>query len=124
MDHLLNIMTLFALALFIVVLTSLRRAHIRVEYSVSWLAAALLLLALSRSHTLLNWLTNVLRLSDPGMALIIMVFCVFLGVFYRFSIIISDLKDASIAMAQRVAILEYHITAVHEQQNQPDQQIR
>jgi hypothetical protein len=31
-------------------------------------------------------------------------------VFYRFSVILSDLKDANIAMAQRLAILEFHQT--------------
>jgi hypothetical protein len=116
MDQLLGLMTLFSLALFIVVLTSLRRSHIRVEYSVSWLAASVVLLVLSRSQRLLRWITSSLGLSDPGVALLIIVFCIFLVVFYRFSVVISDLKDANIAMAQRVAILEYHIESTHEQQ--------
>ena len=42
MEELLNVMTVFSLALFMVVLRSLRRAHIRVEYSVSWLGASLI----------------------------------------------------------------------------------
>ena len=33
--------------------------------------------------------------------------CVFILVFYRLSVRISDLKDANIALTQRVAILEY-----------------
>lgn len=116
MDRLLNVMTIFSLGLFIVVLTSLRRAHIRVEYSVSWLTASVVLLILSRSHKFLYWVTTRLGLSDLATALIIIVFCVFLVVFYRFSVIISDLKDANIAMAQRVAILEYQIEALNEEQ--------
>ncbi len=32
-----------------------------------------------------------------------LVFAVFLVVFYRFRLIISDLKDADVAMAQRLA---------------------
>lgn len=116
MSHLLNVVAIFSLILMTVVLISLRRAHIRVEYSVSWLGAAATLFLLSRSHSLLNWLTRVLGVSDPPLALIIIVFCVFLGVFYRFSVIISNLKDANIAMAQRVAILEYQIEALNEKQ--------
>ena len=116
MSHLLNVMTWFSVLLFFVVLVSLRRAHIRVEYSVSWLAAALTLIVLSRSKRLLDWLTWALGVTDPPIALIIIVFCVFLGVFYRFSVIISHLKDANIAMAQRVAILEYQIEALNEKQ--------
>ena len=116
MNHLLNVVTLFSIALLIIVLLSVRRAHIRVEYSVSWLGAAATLLILSRSRTLLDWMTRALGVTDPPLALIMIVFCVFLGVFYRFSMIISRLKDANIAMAQRVAILEYQIEALNEKQ--------
>jgi hypothetical protein len=35
--------------------------------------------------------------------------------FYRFSLIISQLKDDNIALAQRVAILEYHIRSYKDQ---------
>jgi hypothetical protein len=114
MNHLMNVVAIFSILLLAIVLVSLRRAHIRVEYSVSWLGAALTLFALSRSRTVLDWLARWIGVSDPPIALIIIVFCVFLGVFYRFSVIISHLKDANIAMAQRVAILEYQIEALHE----------
>lgn len=114
MQHLLTVMTLASLVLFVIVLMSVRRAHIRVEYSVSWLAAAVVLFVLSRSRTLLLWLTWALGVDDPPVALIMIVFCVFLAVFYRFSVVISDLKDANIAMAQRVAILEFQIDALNE----------
>jgi hypothetical protein len=39
---------------------------------------------------------------------------VFLVVFYRFSVIMSDLKDANIALAQRLAIVEYQVENSHE----------
>ena len=118
MSHLLNVMALASFILLVAVLVSLRRSHIRVEYSVSWLAAAVALLVLSRSHTILLWITNVLGVNDPPVTLIMIVFCVFLVVFYRFSVIISDLKDANIAMAQRVAILEYQIEALNHEGQQ------
>ena len=116
MNHLLNVVTVFSVVLLAIVLVSVRRAHIRVEYSVTWLGAAATLLVLSRSRTVLDWLTRSLGVGDPPLALIMIVFCVFLGVFYRFSVIISHLKDANIAMAQRVAILEYRIEALNEKQ--------
>jgi hypothetical protein len=114
MERLLNVVAVFSLGLAIAILFSLRRAHIRVEYSVSWLAAAVAMFALSRSQSTLAWLSRMLGLSDPPLALLIMVFCVFLVVFYRFSTTISDLKDANIALAQKVAILEYRIEALNE----------
>ena len=48
MHHLLNVVTLLSLVLLAIVLVSVRRAHIRVEYSVSWLGAAVTLIVLSR----------------------------------------------------------------------------
>ena len=116
MDRLLNVMTVLSVGLMIMVLFSVRRAHIRVEYSVSWIGAALVLLILSRSRTLLSWIAGYLGLEYAPLALIIIVFCVFLGVFYRFSVIISHLKDANIAMAQRLAILESQLHQSNEKQ--------
>src|ERR1700730_180643 len=114
MERVLNVLTVFSLALFMFVLMSVRRAHIRVEYSVSWITASLVLIVLSRSRVVLEWLGRFLGVSDPSVALIMIVFCVFLVVFYRFSVIISELKDANIAMAQKVAILEYRLQSLDE----------
>jgi len=54
MDRLLHVMTGFSILLIGLVLLSVRRAHIRVEYSVSWLVAALALLALAQWRGLLD----------------------------------------------------------------------
>lgn len=114
MDRLLTVTTVLSLALMLLVLFSVRRSHIRVEYSVSWLAAGLVLLILSSSQPLLNWFAHYMGLSSPPLALMMLVFVVFLIVFYRFSLIISNLKDANIAMAQRLAILEFQLHSRHE----------
>ena len=68
MERLLDAMSILSIVLVLVVLYSVRRSHIRVEYSVSWIAAATILL-----------------------------------------VVISDLKDANIAMAQRLAIVEFQL---------------
>lgn len=114
MDKLLSVTTVVSLALLVLVLFSVRRSHIRVEYSVSWLVASLVLLILSRSSSLLTWIAGFLGLTYPPLVLVLLVFGVFLIVLYRFSVIISDLKDANIAMAQRLAILEFHQQLRHE----------
>jgi hypothetical protein len=113
-DRLLNVMTVLSIALILLVLRSVRRAHIRVEYSVSWLGAAVTLLVLSRSDQALRWMGRLLGIADPALALLLIVGCLFLIVFYRFSIVISDLKDANISLAQRVAILEFHLRSLNE----------
>lgn len=114
MDRLSNMLTLFSVGLILLVLGSVRRAHIRVEYSVSWLGAALALLLLSRSPSLLEWLARTTGVGDPPLALLMAVSGVFLFVFYRFSVMVSHLKDANVALTQRVAILEYYLRAQHE----------
>src|SRR5580658_4026779 len=114
MDRLLNIMTFVSVLLIGLVLGSVRRAHIRVEYSVSWLLAGLVLLVLSRWHGLQTWLSASLGVNDAPLALMIVAGAVFLVVLFRLSLIISRLKDSNIALTQRVAILEFHLTSLDE----------
>ncbi len=111
MAGLLNFLTGLSVLLILMILFSVRRSHIRVEYSVSWFGAALTLLFISRSHYLLEHLARLLGLASAPVALFTVLGCVFLLVLFRLSVIISALKDANIALAQRVAILEYRIDA-------------
>ena len=111
MERLLDTIAVLGVILVVLVLTSLRRAHIRVEHSVSWLFAGIALVVFSRSPWALEAARQYLGLSDAPIVLLIVIGSVFLILFYRFSIIISKLRDDNIALAQRVAILEYHIAA-------------
>jgi hypothetical protein len=114
MDRLLNVMSIFSLLLAGLVLASLRRAHIRVEYSVSWLAAASALFLLSRWRGLQDWIAAAVGVQDASVALLMAGGAVFLVVLYRFSLIISRLKDSNIALTQRLAILEFKLSAFDE----------
>ena len=114
MDRLLNVITVFSLMLIGLVLLSVRRAHIRVEYSVSWLIAAVALLVLSRWPGLETWITAQVGERDAPLALLSVAGAVFLVVLYRFSLIISRLKDSNIALTQRLAILEYRLTSLDQ----------
>ena len=116
MDSLLNITAVLSTVLLIMVLVSVRRAHIRVEYSVSWLLAAAAMLVFSRARPVLDFLTRRFGIPDTPLTLFLMAGSVFLIMFFRFSVIISHLRDDNIALAQRVAILEFHIhnQAKHE----------
>jgi hypothetical protein len=116
MDRLLNVMTVLSVVMLLLVLVSVRRAHIRVEYSVSWLLAAAVLLILSRSRGMLEAAAHKLGLTYPPLALLLVIGCVFLIMFYRFSVIISKLRDDNIALAQRLAILEYHLQSLRDGQ--------
>jgi len=112
MDRLLNVTTGLSVVLLILVLASVRRAHIRVEYSVSWLAAAVALLILSRWRGALDVAARSLGVPNSPVALLLVSGAVFLLMFFRFSVIISKLRDDNIALAQRVAILEYRVRSL------------
>ncbi len=113
MQGLLNFLTFLSLILMVMVLGSVRRSHIRPEYSVTWLGAALALFILSCSHAILEKLALVLDLPSAPLALLTLVGCLFLLVLFRLSVIISGLKDNNIALAQRLAIVEYHVANAH-----------
>ena len=114
MDRLLNLLTGASVLLIVLVLASVRRAHIRVEYSVSWLLAGIVLLVLSLSRTFAQATADYLGIAEAPIALLLIIGSVFLLMFFRFSVIISRLRDNNIALAQRVAILEYHIQSLNE----------
>ena len=101
MDPLFDIVAIFSLVLIVWVLSSVRRAHIRVEYSVSWLLAGAVLLVLSRWRTLDGWIAAGLGISDSFIALAMIAGAAFLVVLYRLSLRISGLKDSSITLASK-----------------------
>jgi hypothetical protein len=118
MDRLLNVTTGLSVILLVMVLISVRRAHIRVEYSVSWLLAAAAMLILSRARPLLDAVRRLIGLPDSPLTLFLLAGGVFLIMFFRFSVIISNLRDDNIALAQRVAILEYHLQNLRNHEKQ------
>jgi hypothetical protein len=113
MDRLLTVVNLMSIALLLLVLINVRRERIRVEYSVSWLAAAVALFALTWSPRPTAWISSALGIDGGPSVLVIMILTAFLGVFYRFTRVISNLKDNNVALAQRVAVLEYLISSLH-----------
>ena len=109
MQSILHVTTILSVILILMILFSVRRAHIRVEYSVSWLLAATAMLLLSLARPLLDFITTRAGIPDTPLTLFLIAGSIFLIMFFRFSVIISHLRDDNIALAQRVAILEYHI---------------
>ncbi len=109
MSRLLFFTSALSVLLFLLVLFSVRRSRIRVEYSVGWLVAAIALFGLSRSSWLLNGAARLLHIDQPPVVLVLGVFGVFLLLFFWASILISQLRDDTIALVQRIAILEFQI---------------
>jgi hypothetical protein len=115
MDRLLHVTTALSVVLLAMVLISVRRAHIRVEYSISWLLAAVVMLLLSLSRPVLEAITRWTGVPDTPLTLFLMSGTVFLVMFFRLSIILSHLRDDNIALAQRVAMLEYRVRSSEEE---------
>ena len=115
MERILDVLAGLSLLLILVVLRSVRRQHTRVEHSVAWLAAGLTLLVVSRFPVFWQRASEWMGFGQRSEGLLFMVLMVFLGVLYRFSVVISSLKDNNIALAQRVAILEFQLRSHHEE---------
>jgi hypothetical protein len=94
-----------AALLLLQIIRSVRREHIRVEYSMAWFAAAVLLLALSLSDTALGWLSRGLGMEDASLVLLVVAGVLFVFTFFRFSVVVSGLKDHNIVLAQKVGML-------------------
>jgi hypothetical protein len=109
LERLLHWTTALSIILILMVLASVRRAHIRVEYSVSWLVASLALLVLSLNPGMLQVAARAFGIDYAPVALLLIAGAGFLLVFFRVSVIISKLKDDNIALAQRLAIVEYYV---------------
>ncbi len=114
MERLIHLVNAVSLFLMLIVIVSLRRQRIRPEYSVAWLGACAALFIFSSWSGPALWLQSILGLPDRPLALMLIVFAVFMVVFYRFTVRVSDLKDSNIALAQRVAMLEFLIHSLDE----------
>lgn len=110
MDLLLKLLAAFGVVLFLIVLRSLRREHIRVEHSVSWLAASLALVVLALSAPTLG----LSEANGAGDVVLFIVIAISLWIGYRSSRVTSELKDMNITLTQRVAILEFHLRELNE----------
>ena len=109
METLLWWTSVISVVLIVMVLIALRRAHIRVEYSVTWLIACIALFVLSRSPTLLGWIASALGLGFAPTVLMLVAGLIFVVMFFWTCVVISRLRDDNIALAQRLAILEFHL---------------
>lgn len=103
------------LLLLVQIVLSVRREHIRVEYSMAWFGACLLLLALSLWEDGLRWLGQWMQIEDSATLLLLVAAILFLFTFFRFSVVVSGLKDNNIVLAQKVGTLEWEVRKQAEQ---------
>ena len=96
------------LAIVIVTLTSLRREHIRTEYSISWLALGVVLTAFALVPEALERVSFHFGL-QPTVAFTILGSILISALTFEISHVVSRLRDENVMLAQRLAILEYRL---------------
>jgi hypothetical protein len=104
----------FCVLLLVQIVRSVRREHIRVEYSMAWFAAAAALLILALWDGGLLWLATALGVEDLSFVLLLLAGLSFLFTFFRFSVEVSTLKDHNILLSQKVGMLEWEIRQLQE----------
>ncbi|HYM13888.1 MAG TPA: DUF2304 domain-containing protein [Bryobacterales bacterium] len=104
----------FALLVIVLVVRSVRREHIRVEYSMAWLGTALLLLILCLWDRALEALGRLIGVGGSAVVLIAIAGVLFAFTFFRYSIVVSSLKDHNIQLAQKVGMLEWEIEQLNK----------
>ncbi len=125
MDRFRIIVAALSVGLVVQVVRAVRREHIRVEYSMTWLGAALLLLVLCLSDRAMAALGDWIGVRDPAVVLVVLAGALFLFTFFRYSVVVSSLKDHNIQLAQKVGMLEWEVErlnkALESQQTTPQE---
>jgi hypothetical protein len=103
----------------VVTLFSLRRQHIRTEYSVSWLVVGITLTGLTESPKVLDLVAGFLGLASETCFLIVGGTLISALVF-EISHLVSLLRDENVILAQRIAILEYRLQEFSQQHGRRD----
>ena len=110
------------------ILELVRQRRLREEYSLLWLATAIVLLILSLSRPLLDVLASAMGIFYPPSALFVVAVIFVLLILLHFSTVITRLTQENKEIAQQVALLRYEISrlsASHQRENgqhdhQPD----
>ena len=100
------LLSLIGIVTLVGTLTSLRREHIRAEYSISWLAGGLIITVIAIYPRLLQYASAALGV-DAHIAFLILAAGMVSALTFEISHVVSRLRDENVVLAQKVAILEY-----------------
>src|SRR5258708_34775388 len=89
-------------------LISLRRQHIRSEYSISWLLVGIILIGLAGFPGFLDRAARSLGIAAETCFLVVGGTLIS-GLVFEISHLVSRLRDDNVMLAQRIAILEHRL---------------
>jgi len=92
-------------AVFFVVVELIRRGQLKEKYALLWLFACGILLVLSMSRDLLDYIAHLLGVNYPPSFLFLLAFFFLLLITLHFSVVVSGLSEKNKRLAQEVALL-------------------
>ena len=110
LDRTMLVGVLGSLAALVFILELVRRRRLREEYSLLWLATALVLLLLSISRPLLDVLAQAVGIFYPPSALFLVALLFVLALLMHFSMVITRLTQENKETAQQIALLRYELS--------------
>ncbi len=96
-------------AVLVVVIELIRRGRLKEKYSLLWLAAGSILLILSASRELLEYLSHLVGIYYAPSFLFLLAFLFLLLITLHFSVVISGLSEKNKRMAQELALLRQEL---------------
>lgn len=106
------------------ILELVRQRRLREDYSLLWLATAIVLLVLSVSRPLLDVLASAMGIFYPPSALFVVAMIFVLFILLHFSTVITRLSQENKDIAQQVALLRYELERVSANRESHDSQDR
>ena len=92
-------------SLLVVVIELIRRGRLKEKYSLLWLFAGSILLILSISRDLLEYVSRLLGVFYPPSLLFLLAFLFLLLITLHFSVVLSGLSEQNKQLAQELALL-------------------
>ena len=89
----------------VAVIELIRRGRLKEQYSLLWLVAGSVLLVLSASRDLLEYISRLVGIYYPPSFLFLLAFLFLLLITLHFSVVISGLADQNKKLAQELALL-------------------
>ena len=93
----------------VVVIELIRRGRLKERYSLLWLFAGGILLLLSSSRALLEYISHLVGIYYPPSFLFLVAFLFLMVIALHFSVVISGLSEKNKKLAQELALLRHNI---------------
>ena len=103
-------------SVFVIVIELIRRGRLKERYSLLWLCASALLLVLSLSRDVLEYLSHAMGIYYPPSLLFLLAFLFLLLITLHFSVVLSGFSEKNKKLAQELALLRQELqTALNAQ---------